>query len=303
MRWVFPGAHPFDLERSQPMMHLTQSIFRDIHFDRYRLFATDDLDEVRYRCAQVFNPHRLALQGPHQKVRSRMDHLSLGRMALSRLTWGASVQVDPGSLKNFYLLVLPVRGQAVFHFDGAQIDVSPRAAARDFVLLGHSYGGTIISKVVEDVAERVRRLVYWNAFVLKDGECLLDNVPYRSVFEELAKNSADNSVVLPFDVWRESFINDADLDLATSTYASLSSEPFQPFADKLDLSKFYTLTTPRSYINCTEDIALPHGEWAWHPRMASRLGLCRVVQIPGSHEVMFTAPQRLAQAFIDAGRD
>jgi len=174
---------------------------------------------------------------------------------------------------------------------------------RDFVLLGHSYGGTIISKVVESVADRVRRLVYWNAFVLKDGECLLDNVPYRHIFEDLAKSSADNTVLLPFDVWRESFINDADLDLAKSTYAGLSSEPFQPFADKLDLSKFYTLTTPRSYINCTEDIALPHGEWAWHPRMANRLGLCRVVQIQGSHEVMFTSPQRLAQAIIDAGRD
>jgi AraC-like DNA-binding protein len=111
------------------MMHLTQSIFRDVDFDRHRFFATDDLDEVRYRCAQVFNPHRLALQGPHQKVRSRMDLLSFGRMALSRLTWGASVQVDPGSLKDFYLLVLPVRGRAVFHFDGAQIDVSSRAAA------------------------------------------------------------------------------------------------------------------------------------------------------------------------------
>jgi hypothetical protein len=39
-----------------------------------------------------------------------------------------------------------------------------------------------------------------------------------------------------------------------------------------------------------------------HPRVVSHLGLCREVQIPGSHEAMFTAPQRLAQAFIDAGR-
>jgi hypothetical protein len=27
------------------------------------------------------------------------------------------------------------------------------------------------------------------------------------------------------------------------------------------------------------------------------------VQIPGSHEVMFTAPDRLAQAIVDAARD
>lgn len=175
----------------------------------------------------------------------------------------------------------------------------------DFVLLGHSYGGTIISKVVEDIPERVRRLVYWNAFVLQDGESLNDATPphYQALFNELAKASGDNSVMLPFPIWREAFINDADLELAQRTYETLSSEPFQPFADKLDLKRFYTLQTPRSYINCTEDTALPPGEWGWHPRMSSRLGLCRLVQIPGSHEVMFTAPERLAQAIIEAGRD
>jgi hypothetical protein len=37
--------------------------------------------------------------------------------------------------------------------------------------------------------------------------------------------------------------------------------------------------------------------------MSNRLGLFRLVQISGSHEVMFTAPERLAQAIIEAGRD
>lgn len=177
---------------------------------------------------------------------------------------------------------------------------------KDVVLLGHSYGGTIISKVVEVVPDRVRRLVYWNAFVLNDGESLDDNVPphYRALFGQLAEASPDRSVMMPFPIWREAFVNDADLETAQRTYALLSPEPYQPFVDKLDLKKFFSLPTPRSYINCTEDIALPPGpEWGWHPRMSSRLGLCRLVQIPGSHEVMFTAPGRLAEAIVAAGRD
>lgn len=176
----------------------------------------------------------------------------------------------------------------------------------DVVLLGHSYGGTIISKVVEAVPERVRRLVYWNAFVLRDGESLDDNTPphYRALFEQLAAASPDGGVMLPFPIWREAFVNDADLATAQRTYELLSPEPYQPFVDKLDLKKFYALQTPRSYINCTEDIALPPGaEWGWHPRMSSRLGLYRLVQIPGSHEVMFTVPGRLAQAIVEAARD
>ncbi|MCB5362253.1 alpha/beta hydrolase [Pusillimonas sp. CC-YST705] len=175
----------------------------------------------------------------------------------------------------------------------------------DFVLLGHSYGGTIISKVAEAVPERIRRLVYWNAFVLNDGESLNDATPphYQALFDQIAGASTDNTIMLPFQVWREAFINDADLELAQQVYDSLSSEPYQPFVDKLDLKKFYTLTMPRSYINCTEDIALPPGEYGWHPRMSSRLGLHRLVQLSGSHEVMFTAPARLAEAIIAAARD
>jgi pimeloyl-ACP methyl ester carboxylesterase len=176
----------------------------------------------------------------------------------------------------------------------------------DFVLLGHSFGGTVISKVVEAVPERVRRLVYLNAFVLNDGESLNDNLPphYRAMFQEMSAASPDNTVVMPFPIWREAFINDADLATAKRTHELLSPVPYQPFIDKLDLKKFWSLQTPRSYINALEDIALPQGpDSGWHPRMSNRLGLFRLVQIPGSHEVMFTAPERLAGAIIDAGRD
>jgi len=44
----------------------------------------------------------------------------------------------------------------------------------DFILVGHGYAGTIISKVVEVIPERVRRLVFWSAFVLNDGETALE---------------------------------------------------------------------------------------------------------------------------------
>ena len=76
--------------------------------------------------------------------------------------------------------------------------------------------------------------------------------------------------MLPFTIWREAFINDADLKLVQFGYSQLSPEPYQPFGQKLDLKKFYSLDIPKSYINATEDIALPQGEWGWHPRMSNR---------------------------------
>ncbi len=176
---------------------------------------------------------------------------------------------------------------------------------RDIVLTGHSFGGTVICKVAEAIPERVRRMVFVNGFVLRDGCSLTDEVPPQTaaVFSEMARKSADNTFMIPFPVWRETFVNDADLEMAKWTYEQLSPEPFQPTADKLDLKKFYSLSIPRSYINCTEDIALPPGEWGWHPRMSGRLGLYRLVQMPGGHEVMYTNPELLARKIIEAGRD
>ena len=134
----------------------------------------------------------------------------------------------------------------------------------------------------------------------------MDEVPghYRKLFDELVKASHDGTVTLPFPIWREAFINDADLELAQSAYARLSPEPYQPFCAKLDMKAFYAMDDiPKSFLNCTEDIALPPGEWGWHPRMSNRLGLYRLVQMPGSHEVVFTNPVGLAEKIIEAGRD
>ena len=73
--------------------------------------------------------------------------------------------------------------------------------------------------------------------------------------------------------------------------------------DKLDLKKFYALDIPKSYLNCTEDTALPPGEFGWHPRMSSGLAHYRLVQMPGSHEVVFTNSAGLAEKLVEAGRD
>jgi pimeloyl-ACP methyl ester carboxylesterase len=172
----------------------------------------------------------------------------------------------------------------------------------DIVLLGHSFGGTIIAKVAEAVDHRIRRLIFFAAPILNDGESIRDTLPpdSQALSDKLARESDNNTVMLPFEIWREVFLNDADLNLAKSNYVQLSPEPYQPLIDKLDLKQFYSLPIPKSYLYCTEDNALPQGEW---PRMSSRLGLFRLVQMSGGHEVMFSNPVGLAEKIILAGRD
>ena len=44
----------------------------------------------------------------------------------------------------------------------------------DIILCGHSYGGCVISGVADRLPDRIRALIYLDAFVLEDGECLFD---------------------------------------------------------------------------------------------------------------------------------
>ena len=176
---------------------------------------------------------------------------------------------------------------------------------RDFVLAGHSFAGIVIPNVAEQVAERVNRVVFQNAMVLEDGESIYDVITpgHQQMFDAVLKKEGDRANwMLPFEVFRERFINDADLETASRVYAGLKPVCIYSQNEKISMRGFQRLNIPRSYINFTDDIVLPHGEYAWYPRMAERLGLCRVVQKPGSHEVCYTNPGLLAEALIEAGR-
>lgn len=50
----------------------------------------------------------------------------------------------------------------------------------DVILVGHSYGGMVITGVAEKVPERIRRLVYVDAFLPEDGESLVTAGPGRA---------------------------------------------------------------------------------------------------------------------------
>lgn len=175
----------------------------------------------------------------------------------------------------------------------------------DVVLMGHSYGGMVITGVADREPARIRRLVYWNAFVPNDGEALNDMVPphYVGLFDQIAAAAGDGSVMLPYPIWREAFINDADEAVARSAYERLNPHPYATFTDAIALSTNPAeMQVGKSYLNCTEDTALPHS-MTWHPRLSEKLGLFRLVQVPGSHELCFTDPARLARAILEAGRD
>jgi hypothetical protein len=142
-----------------------------------------------------------------------------------------------------------------------------------------------------------------DALVLGQDQCVFDNLPlnYVNSFNALARASPDNTMLIPWEIWRDNFMQDAPESMARSFWERLSPEPNQVNAEKLDLKAFYSLSVPRSFIHCRQDRALPPGYF--HPGMSSRLGEFKLIEMDGGHEVMLTRPAELADSIIQASID
>jgi len=173
----------------------------------------------------------------------------------------------------------------------------------DVILVGHSFGGTVIQKVAELLPSRIARAVFLDALILRDNESVLDVLPpeFATLVTALAHASPENTMLIPWEAWRDFFIQDAPESLARSTWEQLSPEPNQVNVDRVGLKGFHSLAIPKSFIHCRHDKSL--GPGFFHPGMSSRLGQCKLLEMDGSHEVLFTRPQELAEKLVEAGSD
>ena len=97
---------------------------------------------------------------------------------------------------------------------------------KDIILVGHSFGGSVIQKVAEQLPNRIARTVFLDALILEDQECAFDNLPadYVTLFNDLAGASSDNTMLIPWEIWRDNFIQDAPESMARSIWEQLSPE-------------------------------------------------------------------------------
>jgi pimeloyl-ACP methyl ester carboxylesterase len=196
-------------------------------------------------------------------------------------------------------------GVAMADVVGSVVDLLEGQGLDDVVLVGHSFGGAVVQQVALRVPQRLRRMVFHNAYVVPDGAAVFDLVPasVAPAFQALAEAAGDGTVSLPFALFRDGFCNDADLATAQAAFDRMTPEPLARSTEPLALAGFVELPVPRSYLYATDDNVFPASEFSWHPGMSARLGPFRLVQMPGSHEVLFTDPAALAAKLVEAGRD
>ena len=122
---------------------------------------------------------------------------------------------------------------------------------RDVVLVGHSYGGMVVTAVADQARDRIQRLVYFDAFVPRNGQSLADICPPQimQAVNALAESEGEGwRAPAPFTM--EQFgVTDPDI-LAWNERGNVM-QPLKTFTEPVAVSPD-PLPCPVSYIYCKD---------------------------------------------------
>jgi pimeloyl-ACP methyl ester carboxylesterase len=161
---------------------------------------------------------------------------------------------------------------------------------RDVVLMGHSYGGMVITGVADRVHERLSALVYVDAFVPADGQSLADLAGSSAEqMEARARSEGDGWRLPPMPV-----PTDATAEHLAWINPRRLAQPVKTFTQPVRLTGGGA-KLPRTYVYCTS----PAGEA--FTRIAARLRqdpAWTVVDYPTGHNVHYTMARELADLLL-----
>lgn len=157
---------------------------------------------------------------------------------------------------------------------------------QNVVLVGHSYGGMVITGAAEAAPSRVTHLVYLDAFLPEDGKALADYAP-------VPPRRADGWRIPPpgsaprFGVTEER-------DVAWME-ARLGDQPLRTFTQPVMTPSEWGSSMPRTFIQCTEA--------PWFSEAAGRAlaqGFRVHELLAAGHNAMITQPGELARVLLDS---
>ena len=170
------------------------------------------------------------------------------------------------------------------------------------VLVGHSAAGVVMQSATPKAADKVVALVIHNAFLLGDGQSMIETVPpeIAKAFRAAAAASPDNSLPVNEGFIRNVLMAGESKKMADFVLSRLVPQPFAYYTHKIATGPFAAMGKPRYLLLATGDNSLPQAAWRG---MAQALGKHKVVEIPGGHEVLYTDPEAVARGLVEVARD
>jgi pimeloyl-ACP methyl ester carboxylesterase len=167
------------------------------------------------------------------------------------------------------------------------------AQSEPVVLVGHSMGGIVISQAAEYCPEMVKALVYVCAFLLSDGESLLQVAQEDAealVLPNLVMADDQSSATVRDEAIDKAFYGDCSVEDLARAKSLLVPQAAAPFATPVHTTTENFGRVPRIYIECHRDRAISPSA---QKRMYTALPCQRVVPMDTSHSPFLSAPEEL----------
>ena len=167
----------------------------------------------------------------------------------------------------------------------------------DVTLVGHSFGGNVISVVADREPKPLKNLVYVDTLVLKNGESGFSVLNPAIVAHrvELAEKTSGGLTIPPPPPEAFGVTDPADAEWLKRRLTPLSLNCYQtPICLKHPLGN----GVKKTYIGCTDPVyepAIPTHDWA------KSQSDWRYFELETAHDAMVTDPEGLAQMLVQCG--
>jgi pimeloyl-ACP methyl ester carboxylesterase len=166
------------------------------------------------------------------------------------------------------------------------------------VLVGHSMGGTVVSNATEARPDKVEKVIYVAAYLLRDGETLLQTTESDTesqlgpslVFE----NGGATARVKPENIV-SIFCADCPESEAARILANPVSEPLAPLTQPVKVTEANYGRVPRFYIETTQDRTVGN---ALQKRMYTATPVQKVITMDTGHSPFLSQPETLARHLL-----
>lgn len=176
------------------------------------------------------------------------------------------------------------------------VDLFESADLREAILVGHSYGGTVITGAAGRIGHRIAELVFLDAPHPRNGENLCDASPGGLAVFEAAMQKQDGVplTLFPDEALLAAFglVEPAD---AAWAMQHLTPHPTRCFLDRLDIADEAALAAiPRTSVDCVETLARRGPEIRARAKAADRC-----YEIDTGHDLMISEPVRTAEILLE----
>jgi pimeloyl-ACP methyl ester carboxylesterase len=168
------------------------------------------------------------------------------------------------------------------------------AQSEPVILVGHSWGGHVITQVAEYRPEKIKLLVYLTAFLVASGEPMLQVGKESILMSNVIVSEDQNYTSVRADAIKEIFYNDcSDEDVALAKLLLVPQARVSPALSRINEQDSGRI--PRVYIECLQDRTITPSR---QKEMYTRLPCQKVISMNTSHSPFFSAPLELAKNLI-----